>query len=113
MIACPPGFQDAGRDVCIVPCDPPESCLRDNICAFGYASKPPTWKCSNCDTGFYRQASGCVKCPDSPWALVIGFTLLVVFAGTVGYVLSQKGVNIAVISLVLTETIRHIVDLCK
>jgi hypothetical protein len=40
-----------------------------------------------------------MKCPDSPWALVIGFTLLVVFAAAVGYFLSQKGVNIAVISI--------------
>jgi len=97
--ACPEGFQDAKRDVCIVPCDPPESCLANNVCAFGYASKSPMWKCSNCDTGFYRRNIECVKCPDSPWALVIGFTLLVVFAGIVGFVLSQKGVNIAVISI--------------
>jgi hypothetical protein len=99
MPACPEGFQDAKRDVCIVPCDPPESCLANNVCAFGYASKSPMWKCSNCDTGFYRRNIECVKCPDSPWALVIGFTLLVVFAGIVGFVLSQKGVNIAVISI--------------
>jgi hypothetical protein len=99
MPACPDGFQDAKRDVCIVPCDPPESCLANNVCSFGYASKSPMWKCSNCDTGFYRRNTECVKCPDSPWALVIGFTLLVVFAGIVGFVLSQKGVNIAVISI--------------
>ncbi len=99
MQACPEGFQDAGRDVCIVPCDPPESCLGNNFCAFGYASKPPMWKCSNCDTGFYKRNSECVKCPDSPWALVIGFTLLVVFAGCLGYFLNQKGVNIAVVSI--------------
>jgi len=99
MLACPDGFQDAGRDVCIVPCDPPGSCLGNNFCAFGYASKPPMWKCSNCDTGFYKRNNECVKCPDSPWALVIGFTLLVAFAGCVGYFLNQKGVNIAVVSI--------------
>jgi hypothetical protein len=99
MTACPPGFQDGGRDVCIVPCDPPESCLTDNLCAYGYASKAPTWKCTSCDIGFYRQGYTCVKCPDSPWALVIGFTMLVIFAGVVGYFLNQKGVNIAVVSI--------------
>jgi hypothetical protein len=88
-----------GRDVCIVPCDPPESCIGNNFCAVGYASKPPLWKCSNCDTGYYRQASGCVKCPDSPWALVIGFVLLVTAAGFLGYLMNQKNVNIAVISI--------------
>jgi hypothetical protein len=88
-----------GRDVCIVPCDPPESCIGNNLCAVGYASKPPLWKCSNCDTGYYRQATGCVKCPDSPWALVIGFVLLVTAAGFLGYFMNQKNVNIAVISI--------------
>jgi hypothetical protein len=51
MLACPDGFQDAGRDVCIVPCDPPESCTGDNRCAYGYASKPPMWRCASCDAG--------------------------------------------------------------
>ena len=99
MLACPPGFQANGRDVCIAPCSPPESCKGDNLCAYGYASKPPSWKCSSCDIGFYHRNTECIKCPDSPWALVIGFTLLVVFAAAVGYFLSQKGVNIAVISI--------------
>jgi hypothetical protein len=89
----------SGRDVCIVPCDPPSSCLGDNVCARGYRSKSPLWKCSDCDLGFYHQGATCIKCPDSPWALVIGFTLLVVVAGCVGYFLNQKGVNIAVVSI--------------
>ena len=102
MLACPQTeqmHQDHGRDVCLVPCDPPESCTGDNYCALGYASKPPLWKCASCDKGFYRQSSACIKCPDSPWALVIGFTLLVVFAGCAGYFLNQKNVNIAVVSI--------------
>jgi hypothetical protein len=63
------------------------------------AASRPCWKCSNCDTGFYKRNSECVKCPDSPWALVIGFTLLVAVAGCLGYFLNQKGVNIAVVSI--------------
>jgi hypothetical protein len=99
MSTCPEGFQTEMRDVCIAPCDPPESCLGDNICAFGYASKPPAWRCSNCDTGFYRRNIECIKCPDSPWGLVIAMFLLIVFAGALGYFLAQKGVNIAVVSI--------------
>ncbi len=99
MDACPEGFQDGGRDVCVVPCDPPESCLGDNFCAFGYTSKPPMWRCSSCDTGFYKRAGECIKCPDSPAALFIGFIILIVAAGGVGFMLNKRQVNIAVISI--------------
>jgi len=99
MDACPEGFQDHGRDVCIVPCDPPESCLGDNHCAYGYTSKPPMWRCASCDNGFYKRAGECIKCPDSPAGLFIGFAILVVFVASVGFILNKKQVNIAVISI--------------
>jgi hypothetical protein len=99
MDSCPEGYQHYGRDVCVVPCDPPESCLGDNVCAYGYTSKPPMWRCASCDTGFYKRAGECIKCPDSPAALFIGFVLLVVVVGWVGYTLNKRQVNIAVISI--------------
>ena len=104
MSACPDDGpidtgRASGRDLCIAPCEPAEACIGNNLCAFGYASKPPGWGCSSCDTGFYKRAGSCVKCPDSPWALVIGFTLLVVAMGVLGFFLNSKGVNIAVISI--------------
>jgi len=97
--ACPEGFQDHGRDVCIVPCDPADSCLGDNHCAYGYTSKPPMWRCASCDTGFYKRAGECIKCPDSPAALFIGFILLILVAGGIGFMLNKRQVNIAVISI--------------
>ena len=101
MEACPSGFQQqqGGRDVCIVQCTNTAACLGNNLCAYGYASKPPLWACSYCDTGFYESAGSCIKCPDSPYALIIGFCLLVVVAGCIGYFMNQKGVNIAVVSI--------------
>ena len=99
MLACPAGFQSGSRDVCIAPCDPADSCIGNNFCAYGYASKPPLWRCAYCDTGFYESAGACIKCPDSPWALVVGFVLIVIVAGCLGYFMNQKGVNIAVISI--------------
>jgi hypothetical protein len=99
--ACPEQIASEypGRDVCIVPCDPKDSCIGDNFCAYGYRSTEPMFRCSTCDVGFYRRAIDCVKCPDSPWALVIGFVLLVMAGGGLAYVLNKKKINLAFISI--------------
>ncbi len=99
LSACPEGFQDGGRDVCIVPCDPADACLGDNQCAFGYTSKAPMYRCASCDLGFYKRAGECIKCPDSPAALFIGFILLIVFICGGAFQLNKKQVNIAVVSI--------------
>jgi hypothetical protein len=96
---CPDSFRVPGRDVCVAPCEPVEACLADNYCASGYTSKPPMWRCSSCDKGFYKRGTECVRCPDSPYALVIGFTLLVVFGGALAYWLNKRNVNLAFISI--------------
>ena len=96
---CPDGFQDHGRDVCIVPCDPPDACLGDNYCAYGYTSKEPLFRCAYCDKGFYKRAGECIKCPDSPAGLFIGFIILVVFMCGVAFQLNKRQVNIAVVSI--------------
>jgi hypothetical protein len=97
--ACPAGQQTDGRDLCIVPCDPPESCLGNNMCANGYTSAAPWWRCATCAKGFYKRSGSCIKCPDSPAALFIGFILLVVFVCCAGFFLNKKGVNVAVLSI--------------
>ena len=103
LSVCPEGYQgspqDRTRDVCIVPCDPQSSCLGDNICAEGYTSKPPLWRCAYCDKGYYKRSGACIKCPNSPAALFIGFILLVVVIAIVGFMMNRKQVNIAVISI--------------
>ena len=88
-----------GRDVCVVACSPPEACLGDNYCAYGYRSVAPYFRCATCDIGFYKRANECVKCPDSPWALVIGFAMLVMFGGLLAYTLNKMKINLAFISI--------------
>jgi len=99
--ACSPDVkgQYPGRDVCIVACEPPEACLADNVCAEPYRSTAPYYRCSTCNLGFYRRNGECVKCPDSPYAVIIGFVALVVVAGVVAYVLNKRKINIAFISI--------------
>ena len=50
--------------------------MGDNYCAPGYASKPPMFRCASCATGFYLSAGACIRCPDSPVALVVAMALL-------------------------------------
>jgi len=96
--ACPPAVFN-GRDVCIVACEPPEACIGDNYCAQGYKSESPMFRCAVCELGFYKRGNECIKCPDSPWALVIGFVMLVLFGGAGSYVLNKKKINIAFIAI--------------
>ena len=104
--ACPAAFVFvdkltglSDRDVCIVPCVPKTACLGDNQCATGYMSKPPMFRCASCAEHYYPSAGNCIKCPDSPYALIIGFILLVVAAVGLGVFLNKRGVNVAVISI--------------
>lgn len=98
---CPAAVRNlyAGRDTCIVKCEPDEACLGDNYCANGYVSTAPLYRCASCALHFYRQNGLCVACPDNPWAVFLGFGLMVIAAATGGYLLNRKGVNIAILSI--------------
>ncbi len=65
---CQPRHNDT-RTRCLKPraCDPPESCLGDDLCSEEYLSTPPLFRCATCRDGFYRIAGKCRKCPDNPW----------------------------------------------
>ena len=95
-----PAIHEGGpRDVCIVACEPQWACVGDNFCARGYASKAPMYRCASCDTGFYRRAGECVKCPDNPWILIVAFVLMAMTAGCVGLWLNRSKINIALIAI--------------
>ena len=94
----------------VVPCEPKEACLGDNTCAAGYVSKAPMYRCSSCDScykapgstecqAYYRRAGECIECPDNPWILVGAFLVMAVCLCAGGYVLNQKNVNLAFVSI--------------
>ena len=91
----------SARLTCIVACLPAAACTGDNHCAEGYASTPPMYRCASCATGFYPASGTCIKCPDSPAALFIGFALIIVAGAAGGYALNAKGINIAYFSIAL------------
>ncbi|KAA0152665.1 hypothetical protein FNF28_07019 [Cafeteria roenbergensis] len=86
------------REVCpnIVPCEPKEACLGDNVCADLYEGE----RCARCVRGqAYRIAGLCEKCPDQPWIIVIGIVVAVMVLGAAGYLLNSRGLNMALIQI--------------
>ena len=97
--ACPAGMQVPGRDVCIVPCLPAEACLGSNVCAEAYASKAPLFRCGSCAPGYYNNDGPCVRCPDSPAALIVVLVLFVGLGAAAAYWLDKQNVNVAFASI--------------
>ena len=87
------------RDVCIVPCLPASACLGENKCALGYISTPPSFRCATCDISYFVSAGYCIKCPDSPTAVIVLFLLFIGFIAVAGYYFNKHQVNVAMISI--------------
>ena len=87
------------RDVCIVPCMPASACVGDNACALGYISTPPSFRCATCDVGYFVSAGYCVRCPDSPAAVIVLFVLFIMCIAVAGYYFNKHQVNVAMISI--------------
>ena len=109
-MTCPPDKNSTGRDgVCIVACFDTgtvggSACLGDNLCATGYVSAAPSWRCDSCATSpvpYYAINTVCTPCPTGggPFALVILFTLLVVSVGAIAYVLNKNAIRIGYVSI--------------
>jgi hypothetical protein len=78
-----------------VPCEPKESCLGDNTCQVQYSGE----RCSICAKGYYKLSGECTLCPDCPACILILFLLFGISCGTIGYVLTRKKINLAVLSI--------------
>ena len=78
-----------------IACEPTDSCLGANICAEEYTGD----RCASCASGFYRVNDSCVKCPNSPWVVVIVFCIGALAALFVAYFLNSKNLNLALISV--------------
>lgn len=96
---CPAGQGVPGRDSCIVACSPPGACLANGICSVGYVNAPPLYRCGSCDAQFYQTNGECVRCPASTWALIVVVVLVVIAGSAIGYLLSQKNINLAFLSI--------------
>jgi len=89
------------RDVCILACSPSSACVGNNMCAFGYQSTAPVYRCNSCSPNFYKRANDCIQCPNSPLMLVIGFLLILITLAAAGYFLNKYNVNMAFISIAI------------
>lgn len=93
------GRRTAAQCDFVVACDPPEACLPDNVCADGYTNRGWPYRCSQCETGFYRSAGNCRRCPDNPALNVVFFFVVAVAAIALGWFLNQKQINIAFLTI--------------
>jgi hypothetical protein len=99
--ACPPKIRakSSERDLCIVGCIPNYACIGSNLCDGAYQSKAPYFRCADCAKGYYKQAGDCVKCPDSPAMVFIGFGMLILFVSSMGYFLNKYDFDIRITSI--------------
>jgi hypothetical protein len=78
-----------------VACEPEESCLGRNLCAFQYKDE----RCATCADRFYRVNGECIKCPNNPWVLPVIFVVVAIFGLIIAHILNSKNVNLALISI--------------
>jgi hypothetical protein len=78
------------------PCEPPDSCLGDNTCAYGYDGP----RCIYCLAGkFYRVNGECIKCPDNLILVYIFLALALAAFGAFAYFLNKRNVSLALIAI--------------
>jgi hypothetical protein len=84
----------------VVACEPPESCLSDNVCADGYTNdKGWPYRCAACADGFFRSSGICRRCPNNPELNILFFFIVAIAAIACGWLLNQKQVNIAFLTI--------------
>merc|ERR1711871_233433 len=85
------------REVCpyVVPCEPAEACVGDNVCAPAYSGK----KCSKCAANHFRMDGLCVACPSDSLMGIIMFGVAGLIAAAVFLVIQKLKLNIGVVSL--------------
>lgn len=92
----------AGRHIaCVLPCDPAESCLEGNLCAEGYVSQPPTYRCSMCSAGFYRVSGVCARCPPLRVLSILLVLLAAAASAGITYILSLNDMHLGALNIVV------------
>lgn len=100
--SCAPGRDDEGRFMaCLAPCDPPEACQPGNVCAEGYKSVPPSYRCAVCADGYYRSSGVCVRCPVLGLQAIMIIAAVAVLSVAGVYLLSLNSIKLSTLSIVL------------
>lgn len=101
---CPERVREANaaQDIaCIMPCEPPVACMEDNLCAAGYESRYPTYRCSSCAKNYFRSAGVCIPCPVMGTGAILVLILgLLLVAGTM-FLFSSNTIRLCTINTVL------------
>jgi len=87
------------RDVCLAPCVPAEACLADNVCAPGYTSVAPNFRCGTCAPSYYKSGGACVQCPSGAVGILIGYLVLVLLVAAAAYLTQRAALHVCVASI--------------
>ena len=98
-ISFPSGPDSQPRDVCIMPCHNYWSCLGGNVCAEGYESVAPYFRCATCKTGYFMRFGRCVACPSGDGAVVFAYIVAIIVAVLLAWVFSKYEVHVAMLSI--------------
>ena len=69
------------------------------MCAQGYQSVAPYFRCATCATGYYMRAGSCVTCPSAALAVLIGYGLAIIATVALAWLFSKYEVHVALLSL--------------
>jgi len=80
----------------MLPCEPPDACVGNNTCKYGYTG----FRCKDCLKGkFYRVGGECIKCPTHAWVLIVVGVVALISICVGGYILNRKKMHLAFISI--------------
>jgi hypothetical protein len=78
------------------PCEPVDSCLGNNTCAYGYDGP----RCIYCLAGkFYRVSGECIKCPDNLLMIYVLLACALGGAACFAYFLNKKNVSLSLLAI--------------
>lgn len=78
-----------------VACEPRDACTGDNYCAPAYAGE----RCTVCAEDYFKLSGECQKCPECRWCMPLLLTVALIMAGSCGWVLAKREVNLGVLSI--------------
>ena len=78
-----------------VRCEPIDACNGDNVCDPAYAGE----RCTVCAENYFKLSGECQSCPECKWCMPVALLFAVIVAGSCGWVLATREVNLGVMSI--------------